>query len=87
MLVMVYMGGMGSISGSVISAIVLTVGLEMLRPLGLYRWVAIPLLLILLMLFRPTGIMGNKELHHVFPFLRKYFTPAEEKIEYVPASD
>jgi branched-chain amino acid transport system permease protein len=87
MLVMVYMGGMGSISGSVISAIGLTVALEALRPLAVYRWVAIPLLLILLMLFRPTGIMGNKELHHVFPFLRKYFTPAEERIEYVPASD
>jgi branched-chain amino acid transport system permease protein len=87
MLVYVYMGGMGSISGSVISAIGLTVALELLRPLGLYRWVAVPLLLILLMLFRPTGIMGNKELHDIFPFLRKYFTPAEEKIEYVPAAD
>jgi branched-chain amino acid transport system permease protein len=87
MLVMVYMGGMSSISGSVIGAIVLTVGFEVLRPLGLYRWVAIPLLLILLMIFRPTGIMGNKELHDIFPFLRKYFTPAEERIEYVPASD
>jgi branched-chain amino acid transport system permease protein len=49
MLVMVYLGGMGSISGSVISAIGLTVALELLRPLGLYRWVAIPLILILLM--------------------------------------
>jgi branched-chain amino acid transport system permease protein len=87
MMVYVYLGGMGSISGSVISAIGLTVALEILRPWGLYRWVAIPLLLILLMLFRPTGIMGNKELHDIFPFLRKYFTPAEEKIEYVPAAD
>ena len=87
MLVMVYMGGMGSISGSVVGAIGLTVALEALRGLDVYRWVAIPLLLIFLMLFRPTGIMGNKELHQLFPWLRKYVTPAEERIELVSTSD
>jgi len=87
MLVMVYLGGMGSISGSVISAVGFTVLLELLRPLELFRWVAIPLLLILLMLFRPTGIMGNRELPDVFPKLRKYFTSAEEMIADGSATD
>jgi branched-chain amino acid transport system permease protein len=86
-LVMVYMGGMGSISGSVISAIGFTILLEVLRPLGLFRWVVTPLLLILLMLFRPSGIMGDRELPDVFPRLRKYFRSAEEIITHAPATD
>lgn len=70
-LVMVYLGGMGSLSGSVLSAIGFTVILELLRPLQLAKWVVIPLLLILLMLFRPEGIMGHRELTDVFPRLRR----------------
>jgi branched-chain amino acid transport system permease protein len=79
-LVMVYLGGIGSLSGSVISAIGFTLLLEVLRPLDLYRWVLTPLLLILLMLFRPNGIMGDRELPDVFPRLRKYFASAAESI-------
>ncbi len=79
-LVMVYLGGMGSLSGSIISAVGFTILLELLRPFGLLRWVATPLLLILLMLRRPTGIMGDRELHDVFPRLRKYFPSAEERL-------
>lgn len=87
MLVMVYLGGMGSISGSVISAVGFTILLELLRPLGLFRWVATPLLLILIMLFRPSGIMGNRELIDVFPKLRKYFTSLKEVITHANATD
>jgi branched-chain amino acid transport system permease protein len=72
-LVMVYLGGMGSLSGSVISAVLFTILLVMRRPLDVWRWVATPLLLIILMLFRPTGIMGSRELLDVFPKLKKYF--------------
>ncbi len=72
-LVMVYMGGMGSLSGSVLSAIVLTLALEAFRPLQVAKWVVVPLLLILLMIFRPEGIMGHRELTDVFPRLRKWF--------------
>jgi branched-chain amino acid transport system permease protein len=86
-LVMVYLGGMSSISGSVISAIGFTVLLELLRPLSLFRWVATPLLLILLMLFRPSGIMGSRELSDIFPRIKRLFSPEEEKLEHAPASD
>lgn len=86
-LVMVYLGGVGSISGSVISAVAFTILLELLRPLDLFRWVLTPLLLIFLMLYRPSGIMGDRELVDVFPGLRKYFTPAEEVIIRAPAAD
>ncbi|MFZ2448266.1 MAG: branched-chain amino acid ABC transporter permease [Syntrophobacteraceae bacterium] len=72
-LVMVYLGGMGSLSGSVISAIGLTIVLEAFRPLQVFKWVVVPFLLILLMLFRPEGIMGHRELTDVFPRLRRWF--------------
>jgi branched-chain amino acid transport system permease protein len=91
-LVMVYLGGMGSISGSVISATAFTLLLEAMKPLGVFRWVVIPLILILLMRFRPTGIMGSRELPDVFPRLRRWFGPplderlAEEERERVSAA-
>jgi branched-chain amino acid transport system permease protein len=78
-LVMVYLGGMGSLSGSVLSAVGFTLLLEFLRPLQVIKWVVVPLLLIFLMLFRPTGIMGHKELSDVFPWLRKIFSRPEKE--------
>lgn len=72
-LVMVYLGGMGSLSGSVLSAVVFTILLELLRPAQILKWVIIPLILILIMEFHPEGIMGTKELTQVFPKLRKLF--------------
>ncbi|HIQ01212.1 MAG TPA: branched-chain amino acid ABC transporter permease [Anaerolineales bacterium] len=83
-MVMVYLGGMGSISGNVLSAVFFTLLLEMLRPLGVYKWVVIPLLLVLMMLFRPSGLMGSRELGDVFPQLRAWFGKEEE---YAPASN
>lgn len=71
-LVMVYLGGMGSLSGSVLSAVLFTLLLEALRPLQIVKWVIIPLILVLLMQFRPEGILGNKELSDVFPRLKRY---------------
>ncbi len=72
-LVMVYLGGMGSISGSIIAAVVFTLMLELLRPLQIIKWVAIPLLLIIIMQFRPEGIMGHRELSDIFPRLKKFY--------------
>ena len=73
-LVMVYLGGMGSLSGSVLSAVIFTFLLEALRPLQILKWVLIPLMLILLMQFRPEGLMGQRELTDVFPGLKRFFT-------------
>ncbi|MCD6533813.1 MAG: branched-chain amino acid ABC transporter permease [Deltaproteobacteria bacterium] len=72
-LVMVYLGGMGSISGSIIAAVVFTLMIELLRPLQIIKWVAIPLLLIIIMQFRPEGIMGHRELSDIFPRLKKFY--------------
>jgi len=70
-MVMVYLGGMGSLSGSVISAVLFTILLELLRPLQVIKWIVIPLMLILLMMFRPEGIMGNREIRDFLPLKRK----------------
>lgn len=72
-LVMVYLGGMASLSGSVISAIVFTILLELLRPLQIIKWVVIPLILIIVMQFRPEGFMGNRELSDFFPRLKRFY--------------
>jgi branched-chain amino acid transport system permease protein len=72
-LVMVYLGGMASLSGAVMSAMLFTILLELLRPLQIIKWVVIPLLLIILMQFRPEGIMGNRELSDIFPKLKRFY--------------
>jgi branched-chain amino acid transport system permease protein len=72
-LVMVYLGGMASLSGAVLSAILFTILLELLRPLQIIKWIVIPLLLIILMQFRPEGIMGNRELSDIFPRLKRFY--------------
>lgn len=58
-LVMVVLGGMGSMLGSVLSATVLTILPELLRSVADYRMVAYSLLLVLMMIFRPKGLMGT----------------------------
>lgn len=58
----VVLGGMGSLSGSILSTGILTFLPEFLREFANYRMVAYSLLLIIIMLFRPQGLMGNKEL-------------------------
>ena len=60
--VMVVLGGLGSVSGVSIAAVLLTLVPEVLRAIEQYRLVVYPLLLIILMLARPQGIFGREEL-------------------------
>jgi branched-chain amino acid transport system permease protein len=59
--VMVVLGGMGSITGAVLAAIVLTLLPEVLRPVKDYRMVIYSLMLIVLMITRPQGLFGDRE--------------------------
>ena len=61
-LVMVVLGGMGSITGSVISATVLTILPELLREFSTYRMLVYSLILIVVMLFKPSGLLGQREI-------------------------
>ena len=58
-LVMVVLGGMGSMLGSVLSATVLTILPEALRAFADYRMVVYSIVLILVMIFRPQGLLGS----------------------------
>jgi branched-chain amino acid transport system permease protein len=68
--VMVVLGGLGSITGSVMAAILLTVALEALREFQQYRMVVYSFLLIVLMLTRPQGLFGTRELWDL-PLIRR----------------
>ncbi len=75
-LVIVVFGGMGSITGSVIAAVLLAIISAVLQSYSELRMIIYALLLVAIMLFRPQGIMGTKEITDLFKFRKK-----GEKIE------
>lgn len=64
-IIMIVLGGMGSLTGSVFGAVVITVLPEFLRKLpgdlSQYRLVVYSALLIIIMLTRPQGLLGTRE--------------------------
>jgi len=62
-LAMVYFGGLNSIYGSIVGAVSISVLSEALRPLELFKWIIIPLILILVMIYRPHGLISFTELN------------------------
>lgn len=78
-LIYVVLGGMGSVTGSIISAFVLTILQEFLRFLKDYRLLIYPLILICMMLFRPQGLFGTNEL--CFFKIPDYFKTFGRKIK------
>ncbi len=72
--VMVVLGGLGSVTGSVVAACVLTVALEALREFQTYRMVVYALLLVVLMLARPQGLFGTREIWDL-PLFRRLPRP------------
>jgi len=58
-LIMIILGGLGSIVGSVLGAILLTILPEALRGFAEYRMVIYSVLLIVLMITRPQGLLGQ----------------------------
>jgi branched-chain amino acid transport system permease protein len=81
-LIMVYLGGIGSIAGSIVGATLFTVLLEVLRPLREFRYVLMPLVLVILMIYRPRGIMGLREFRWFIPgrdlFAKKNWSAKKE---------
>lgn len=79
-LVMVVLGGMGSMIGSIVSAIVLTVLPELLRAFSDYRMVAYSLALVLMMIFRPQGLFGSYDFS-LKKLIEKFLNRKEAKHE------
>jgi branched-chain amino acid transport system permease protein len=65
-LIFVVLGGLGSMSGAVISAILLTIISTFLQEFPEIRMVLYSLVLIIMMLFRPQGLMGTREITSIF---------------------
>lgn len=61
-LLMVVLGGLGSISGSIAAAIFLTFFSEWFRDFGAVRMIFYSLLMVLIMIFRPKGLLGSREI-------------------------
>ena len=92
LLIMIVMGGLGSITGSIIAAVFVTWGSEILRfveepmhlgfidipPVPGMRMVIFSLILIFLMIFARNGIMGTREFtwNGVIDWIQKYVKPA-----------
>ena len=58
-LAMVVLGGMGSIRGAILGAVVLSIAPEILRDVSEYRMIIFGLIMMVVMLVRPQGIMGK----------------------------
>ena len=60
-LVVVVLGGLGSISGSIIAAVLLGIITTYLQAFANIQMILYSVLLIIIMIFRPQGLMGSKE--------------------------
>jgi len=72
LVIIVVIGGMGSITGIVLGAAILVILPEVFREFSDYRMIAYALALILVMILRPQGIMGVKELWETSWWRRGY---------------
>src|SRR6266699_2131235 len=60
LIIMIVVGGLGSIEGAILGAILVTVSLEVFRSFGPFRLVNFAILLILIMIYRPQGLVGKR---------------------------
>jgi len=60
--IMVFFGGVNSLTGSTLGAFILTALPEVLRKLASYRYIVYSILVILIINFKPNGIFGEWEL-------------------------
>lgn len=82
-LVVVVLGGMGSLSGGIIAAIFLTFLPEYLRDFNQYRLLMYSVLLVITMLYRPQGLLGTKEVsfHDLYIKIKNKFSAKKEADE------
>jgi branched-chain amino acid transport system permease protein len=73
----VFFGGMGSMSGTLIGSFTISALMEYFRDVSQYRMLIYGLILVLVMVLRPEGIMGSREIWMLFR--RKTFDDTEEE--------
>jgi len=58
LIIMIVVGGLGSTEGAIAGAVLITVSLEAFREFGAFRLVNFSILLVLIMIYRPQGLLG-----------------------------
>ncbi|MDR0273628.1 MAG: branched-chain amino acid ABC transporter permease [Clostridiales bacterium] len=81
LLVIVVLGGLGSFTGAIVAAVVLTLLPEILREFQQYRMLVYAIMLIAMMIFRPKGLMGTYEfsVFGIFDKCKKVFVKFKRK--------
>jgi branched-chain amino acid transport system permease protein len=85
-MIIIVLGGLGSMTGTLVAAFAWALLLEgvlrLVLPQGFETWrfVVYPLLLLLMMLLRPSGLLGNYE----FPYLRQVLPPLRNLVKSKP---
>lgn len=81
--IIVIFGGLGSVSGSVIGTILLTFLPEILRSFYNWRLVIYGVAVILIMITRPQGLMGGKEISFkpIIKFIKGRFKKLKEEVK------
>lgn len=82
-LVIVVLGGLGSFTGSIFAATLLTILPEALRGFSDYRMLVYALLLIIMMIFKPSGLLGTYELS-LFKDIRRVISKIGKKSVKLP---
>lgn len=77
--IMVVFGGMGSLTGSIVAAVGLTILPELLRAFSAYRMLVYSVVLVIIMVFRPQGLFGNWEFS-LPKFVNTWFYPVRVKM-------
>ena len=85
--IMVIFGGLGSVGGSVIGALVLTALPEIFRAFSAWRLVVYGAAIILIMITRPRGLMGGMEFTDIFRWFKKRFTGDKRSTVKIPAEE
>jgi len=80
-IIMIVIGGLGSITGSVLGAVLYITLTEGLRQFAQYRMVLFSLLLIIIMIVRPQGILGHREFWYFLRRRRRIDAPVGPPVE------
>ena len=67
----VVFGGLGSMSGTILGSAAITLIMEYFRDISQYRMLIYGLLLVIIMVFRPEGLLSSHEVWDLFRFSRK----------------
>ena len=78
----VVFGGLGSMSGTLLGASIITLVTELFRPISQYRMLIYGAILVVIMVLRPEGIMGQYELGpRLFRTLKEKFSGRKRKAD------